>query len=274
MELQLGADDDDGTARVIDALAKQVLAETALLAFERIGQGFKRPIISPAQHAATAAVVEQRVDGFLEHALFIAHDDVGGVQLNQLLQAVIAVDDAAIQIIEIGGREAAAVERNQRTQLRRNHRKDVQDHPFRLVAGLSEGLDYAEALGELQLLLLRSLGLHPLPDIQAERFDIDLLEQLLDAFGAHHGHEFSGKFLIQLAFALVTDDFGALQIGDFAGIDDDEGFEIEHPFEFAQGDIQQVADARRRRPLKNHTCRSRGWPARYAPAAHGGRATA
>ena len=38
VELQLGTDHDDGTAGVIDALAEQVLAEAALLAFERIGR--------------------------------------------------------------------------------------------------------------------------------------------------------------------------------------------------------------------------------------------
>ena len=38
MQLQFGADHDDGTARVVHALAQQVLAEAALLAFERVGQ--------------------------------------------------------------------------------------------------------------------------------------------------------------------------------------------------------------------------------------------
>ena len=38
VELQLRPNDDDRTARVIDALAQQVLAETTLLAFEHVGQ--------------------------------------------------------------------------------------------------------------------------------------------------------------------------------------------------------------------------------------------
>ena len=243
VQLQLGTNHDDRTAGVIDALAEQVLAEAALLAFERIGERLERAVVGAAQHAAAAAVVEQRVDGFLQHALFVAHDDVGRVQLDQLLQPVVAVDDAAIQIVQIGGGETAAIQRHQRTQLRRNHRDHVQDHPLRLVAGLAEALDHAQALGVLQLLLLRNFGLHLLANFEAERFAVDLLEQFLDALGAHHGDEFSGEFLIELALALVGDHFALLQIRHFAGIDHHESFEIEHALQLAQRDVEQVADA-------------------------------
>src|SRR5678816_943325 len=66
MELQLGADHDNRTAGVVDALAEQVLTEAALLAFERIGERLERAIVGAAQHTATAAVVEQRVHGLLQ----------------------------------------------------------------------------------------------------------------------------------------------------------------------------------------------------------------
>ena len=166
VQLQLGTDHDDRTAGVVDALAEQVLAETALLALQRVGQRLERTVVGAAQHAAAAAVVEQRVNGFLQHALFVAHDHVGSVQLHQLLQPVVAVDDAAVQIVQIGGGEAAAIERHQRTQFRRNHRDHVENHPLRLVAGLAEALDDAQTLGVLQLLLLRSFGLHLLADLE------------------------------------------------------------------------------------------------------------
>ena len=74
----------------------------------------------------------------------------------------------------------------------------VQNHPLRLVAGLAEAFGDAQALGVLQLLLLRSLGLHPLADVLAEDSTVDLLEQFLDALGAHHGDELAGEFLIEL----------------------------------------------------------------------------
>ncbi len=81
-ELELGTDDDDRTAGVVDALAEQVLAEAALLALEHVAESdFERAVAGAGHGAAVAAVVEERVDGFLEHALFVADDDVGRLQL-------------------------------------------------------------------------------------------------------------------------------------------------------------------------------------------------
>ena len=60
--------------------------------------------------AAAAAVVDQRVDGLLQHTLFIADDDVRRAQLKQALEAIVSIDNAAIEIVEIGGGEAAAVQ--------------------------------------------------------------------------------------------------------------------------------------------------------------------
>ena len=66
--------------------------------------------------SAAAAVVYQASTAFLKHALLIAHDDVRRVELLGSLQAVVAVDDAAVQgeIVQVGGREAAAVELDHR----------------------------------------------------------------------------------------------------------------------------------------------------------------
>ena len=166
------------------------------------------------------------------------------MQLHQLLQAVVAVDDAAIEIVEIGSRETAAIERDQRTQFRRNDREHVENHPLRLVAGLAEAFDHAQTLGELQLLLLRSFGLHLLANFVAEQFDIDLLEEFLDAFGAHHGDDTCREFLFELAFALVGNHFAQGKFGHLARIHDHVGFEVKHALEFAQRDIEQVSDAR------------------------------
>ena len=109
VELQFRAHDDYRTAGIIHALAEQVLAEAALLALQSVGERLERAIVGAAQHAAAAAVVEERVDGFLQHALFVADDHVGRVKLHELLQPVVAVDHAAIQIVQVGSGETAAV---------------------------------------------------------------------------------------------------------------------------------------------------------------------
>src|SRR4051812_8294737 len=98
MELELRTRDDDGTARIIDALAEQILAEAALLALEHVGQRLQRTLIGARDGAAAAAVVEQSVDRFLKHALLVADDNVRRAQLHQPLQAVVTVDHAAIEV--------------------------------------------------------------------------------------------------------------------------------------------------------------------------------
>ena len=89
---------------------------------------FSGRLPGPGDRPAAAAVVEQRVDGLLQHALLVVDDDLGRAEVEQALQAVVAVDDAAVQVVEVGGGEAATVELDHRAQLRRDHRHDVEDH--------------------------------------------------------------------------------------------------------------------------------------------------
>jgi len=70
VQLQLGTDHDDRAARVVDALAQQVLAEAALLALQHVGQRLQRTLVGAGDHAAAAAVVEQGVDSFLQASAF------------------------------------------------------------------------------------------------------------------------------------------------------------------------------------------------------------
>ena len=86
MQLQFRTDDDDRTARVIDAFAEQVLTETSALALEHVAERFQRTIAGAGDGAAVTAVVEQRVDRFLQHALFVADNDVRRLELEQVLQ--------------------------------------------------------------------------------------------------------------------------------------------------------------------------------------------
>ena len=133
VQLQRRAGDDDRAAGVVDALAEQVLAEAALLALEHVGQRLERAVARDRHRPATAAVVEQCVDGLLQHALLVVDDDLGGAEVEQPLEAVVAVDHAAVQVVEVGGREAATVELDHRAQFRRDHRHDVEDHCLRVV---------------------------------------------------------------------------------------------------------------------------------------------
>ena len=204
VQLERGADDDDRTARVVDALAQQVLAEAALLALQHVGQRLERAVARTGHRAATPPVVEQRIDRFLQHALFVVDDDLGRAQIEQSLEPVVAVDHAAVEVVEVGRREAATVELHHRAQLGRDHRHDVEDHGPRvvdaaavLVAPVERG-DDLEALDRL-LLALRRQGLDALGGLDETAqlllffVEIDAIDEALDGVGAHAAFEVVGE---------------------------------------------------------------------------------
>ena len=82
MQAQLRTDDNDRAAGIINALAEQVLAEAAGLALEHIAQRFERTAVLTGDGAAAPAVVEQRINRFLQHALFIANDHIRRAQFH------------------------------------------------------------------------------------------------------------------------------------------------------------------------------------------------
>src|SRR5271157_4579267 len=243
IELELGADDDNGASGIVHALAEEVLAEAALLALEGIAEGLERTIVGAAKNAATAAVIKERVHGFLEHALFVADDDIRRAKFHELLQPVVAVDDAAIEVVEIGGGEAAAIERHKRTQFGREDGDDIENHPLGLVAALAEGFENLEALGVLDALLERRIGLHFLAEFVREFLDFDAAQKFLDGFRAHLGDELARKFGGELAEFFLLKDLALLEDGHFAGVHDNERLEVENALEIAHGNVQEIANA-------------------------------
>ena len=243
VQLEFGADDDDRTAGVIHALAQQVLAEAPALALEHVAERFQGAIAGPGHRAAMAAVVEQRIDGFLQHALFVADDDFRGLELEQVLQPVVAVDDAAIEIVEIGGGKAAAFQRHQRAQVRRDDRQHREDHPFRTALGGLQTLEQLDALGDLLADLLAlgfGHGRLQVVDLLAE---VHFRQRIAHGFGAHLGEErvgavgFPGFAIFVLAQKLV------LLERRRAGVDDHVVFVVNHPLEIAGGHVEHQADA-------------------------------
>ena len=85
VQLQLGSNHDYRAAGIINALSQQVLAESPLLAFQRVRERLEWTIVGPAQYPSPTTVIKQRVHSFLQHALFIAHDDFRSMEVHQLL---------------------------------------------------------------------------------------------------------------------------------------------------------------------------------------------
>ena len=186
--LRSGTDHDDRAARVVDALAQQVLAEAALLALEHVREALEAVVAGAGDGAAAAAVVDQRVAGFLEHALLVADDDLRGAQLQQPLEAVVAVDDAAVEVVEVGGGEAAAVELDHGAQVRRDDRQHREDHPLGTRAGATEGLDEAQPLDGL-LAAHAGARANLRVELAGESLEVEAHDALAHGLRAHAGPE-------------------------------------------------------------------------------------
>ena len=122
VQAELRTDHDDRAARVVHALAQQVLAEPALLALQHVAERLQRTVAGARDRAAAPAVVEQRVDGLLQHPLLVVDDDLGRLQVQQPLQPVVPVDHAAVQVVQVRRGEPAAVELHHGAQVRRDDR--------------------------------------------------------------------------------------------------------------------------------------------------------
>ena len=166
------------------------------------------------------------------------------MQVHQLLQPVVAIDHPAIKIIQVRGREAPAIQWHQRTQLRRNNRNDIQNHPVGFIPTLAESFNNFQTLGILEPLLQRGLILHLLPQFAGETLDIHSLKKFLNCLRAHHGLEARGTILLVEfpVLGLVFDDF-VVFYRRVTRLHHNVSLEIENRFEITQGDVKQVTDA-------------------------------
>ena len=128
VELERRADDDHRTPGVVDALAQQVLTEASLLALQHVREALQRTVARAGHRTTASAVVEERVDGLLQHPLLVVDDDLGSTEIEEALQPVVPVDHPAVEVVQVRGREAATVELHHRAQVRRDHRHGAEDH--------------------------------------------------------------------------------------------------------------------------------------------------
>ncbi len=251
MQLQLRADHDHRACRIVHALAEQVLAEAALLALDHVGQRLQGAVGGAHDGTLAAAVVEEGVHRLLKHALLVADDHLGGVEVHQLLEAVVAVDDAAVQVIQVAGGKVAAVEQHQGPQVRRDDRNAVQHHPLGLVGGaaqtgvaqafhhpqaLHKVLEFLLALGVAALHLLTQL----LAQVGGDGDQIQTLQQALDRLGSHAG--FEGVAVLGAGFLvlLLIEDLTLLQAG-VLRVHDHVVLEIDHLFQLVGLHVEQGA---------------------------------
>ena len=178
----------------------------------------------PVTGPAAATVVEQCVDGLLQHALFVVDDDLRRTEVEQALETVVAVDHAAVQVVEVGGGETATVELDHRAQFRRDHRHRVEDHRLGVVAATAvlvttvERRDDLEALDRLLLALraerlaARVARVDRLAELDLLLVEVDPVDERLDRLGAGAALEVLAVLVAHLAPQhLVFDDLARVQ---------------------------------------------------------------
>jgi hypothetical protein len=67
-----------------------------LLPFEHVRERLERTVAGTRNRATTTTVVEQSVDGLLEHPLLVIDDDLRSTEVQQALQTVVPVDHSAV----------------------------------------------------------------------------------------------------------------------------------------------------------------------------------
>ena len=136
-------------------------------------------LLEPTTGPGAPSVVDERVHRFLQQPLLVVDDALRRADLRDLLQPVVPVDDAPVEVVQVGRGKAAAVELDHRPQLRRDDRDGVQDHPLRPRLALDERLGDLQPLDGAGALRALRVG-DSLPQLAGELLQVDLLQQLLD----------------------------------------------------------------------------------------------
>ena len=239
VEFQLGAGHDHRTTGIIDALTEEILTEASLLALEHVRERFQRTVTGAGHGAAMTAIVEQCVDRFLQHAFLIMDDHIRSLELQEVFETVVAVDNATIQVIEVGGSKTATFERNERTEIRRNDRQDFEDHPLGAGAGSHETLNGFQAFGDFLFDLLGAGGVHLLVQFCHGALEIHAGERIADGFCAHSGNKgIFTVFILSLQEFLLGQELAFFK-GRFARIDHEVVLVVNDTLEIAGGDVEQ-----------------------------------
>ena len=157
-------------------------------------------------------------------------------------QTIVTVDDTAIEVVQVACSKTAAIELNHRTQIRRNDRNDIHDHPFWLVAALEEGFTDIETAHDVAFFLEARLRLECCPQFLRQFFHIDFVEQFLDGFGTNADAESIPEFIQFFLVFGFCEELLFCQVR-IARIKDDVACKIEDLFKGALTNVKDGAHA-------------------------------
>ena len=194
VQLEFRTNNDNGTSRVVNTLSEQVLAEPAFLALEHVRKRLECTTIGTRYWALTTSVVNKCIDGFLQQTLLMVDNRLRCPDFLNLLQAVVTVDNTAVQVIKVRRRKTSTIELNHWTQLRRDDRYTVEDHPLWTALRIDERGKDIEALDRTHNLWTRCIigacsltqtrlllkFLDVLTNLALLDIEVDFLKQLTD----------------------------------------------------------------------------------------------
>ena len=202
IQLEFGAANDYRASGVIDTLTEQVLAETSLFAAEHVGQRLQFVVAADGNSPSTPAVVHERIDSFLEHAFLVADNNFRRADIYQVAQPVVAVDDPAVQVIEVAGGEPTTVQLDHRTQVGRQDGQHRKNHPLGAVAAVAKGFDDPQLLAGL-FPALSGRRLRFLQKLVADIIEFDTFNNLKNRLGTHAGLEYAAEILLKVVILVL-----------------------------------------------------------------------
>ena len=237
MQFQLWTHNDNGTTGVVNTFTQQVLTETTAFTFDHLSQRFQWTLVRASHGFTATTVIEQGVNGFLQHTLFVACDDFWCAQFHQALQTVVTVDHTAIQIVQIGSRETTTVQRYQWTQLWWQHWQHFHDHPFWLNTRTLERFQYFQTLSVFLDLRFRFGFFQFCTQNFCITIDIDGAQQFTDTFCTHECCEFITVFFVFCSKIIFRHDLALFQRC-HAWISHNVCFKVQNAFDIAQCHVQ------------------------------------
>ena len=162
-------------------------------------------VVAALNRPSPAAVVDQRVHRFLEHPLFIADDNLRRSQVHETLEPVVPVNHTPVEVVQVAGGEAAAVQLDHGAKLGGQYRQDGQNHVLDPVAAVPEGLHHPKAFDGL-LAPLSGGGLHLEDELLPKGLQVNHPQDGQNRLGAHGGLENAAIGLLQFPIARFGDE--------------------------------------------------------------------
>ena len=103
-------------------------------------------VTADGNRPASPTIINQRIDGFLEHPFLVADNNCRRADIDKVAQPVVAVNHPPVEVVEVAGSEPAAVQLHHRSQIRRQYRQHGKNHPLGFITAVPESLHHPQLL--------------------------------------------------------------------------------------------------------------------------------